>query len=749
MKFFRRKDKRKNDGDSGHGRMPGFGSSSYGNGKHSAPAHGGYGLGGPRPDAHRPFGSPPSALYDPGAYSQHVGFQPQPTRASAALLAHLPAAVFERIFVFVCPHSRDETYSTCEQSSVEDACMLCDLRDLSRCVAVCRRWKEEAVKQLYHSIRIDSVHYCELEAVLAERRKRRSFFDRNGQPEDPAQARLKLLCRTLREDPVRRGRLVEYLKMPYMLRESCQADLARTIAVTPNLHYVDLPEGLFTDDPAFLTLRLEVQARCLELRKMTYMGGSENSLQALATGKVWTKLEVLELIRIEMEPGMMRHVLGYLGNLRALKISQTTSFTDETLEWNDMLPPFPPVEEFILTDVPNVSCEGLKSWLMLPEARQALRVLTLNGTGARAWALQELMSYAPALKHLSLIDSVSATLTAAAGSHQIPPLSSTSLKSLHFEITAAPSTPKYSNVCASYYNYLAGSLLSGGLPNLHAVYVRDPNFPDLLLGLPPPAPAYAEGRAARPASSGSASPFSSPFGSPPGSPPNNSNRPPHGGLPPLQPPSAPFVGGGHRPHGSLSSLNNPFGAGAGAGPGTSPHNNPRFSSNNPFAALASSPGSMAGGFLNLPAKLEVFTKGEEDDQLGWSFVQVGGGGGAAASSSPGGGEGRRGRRGRDGSGGGGTAERPLSSYGLGADMLGGSTAGWSSGAGARRSVLISGVGGAGSGFLAVPGESPVGGGQSRGRREHNLSVSSLGEDEWPRPKSSAGEKKREKLDLWR
>lgn len=521
--------------------------------------------------------------------------------------------------------------------------------------------------------------------------------------------------------------------MPYMLRESCQADLARTIAVTPNLHYVDLPEGLFTDDPSFLTLRLEVQARCLELRKMTYMAGSENSLQALATGRVWTKLEVLELIQIDMEPIMLRQVLGCLGNLRALKINKTACISDETLAWNDSLPPFPPLEEFILTDVPNVTAEGLQAWLVLPEARKALRVLTLNGTGVRPWALQAVVAYAPGLKHLSIIDSVAASLSSAAGSHNIPPLSSTSLESLHFEITAAPSTPKYSNVTASYYNYLAGSLLSGGLPNLRAVYVRDPNFPDLLLGLPPPAPAYAEGGIARPASSGSASPFARGDGGggflPP--PPANNNNP-----------FAP----GHRPAGSLSSLGGlpPF------NPNSSTNSAPnhRFSSNNPFAsATTHNPhlgppggGGSGGSFLNLPAKLEVFTKGD-DDQLGWSFVKIGGGGG--------------GGRGENG--------RPLSSYGLGADVMGGSTAGWSSGAGARRSVLVSGAGaGAGGGFLAVPSEVTGGGGQGRGRRGDSWAAAGGGggggggfaavgdgEDEWPRPKSSAGERKREKLDLWR
>lgn len=141
MRLFRKKDKRKNGSSGGgYGWMPGFGSDGI-LGKNSAAGHGGYGLGDTWPDGSPSFGSPASGPYD--------RFQPQPTRASAALLAQFPASVLERIFVFVCPHSRDESYGTCEQSSVEDACMLCDLRDLAHCVAVCRRWKEEAVKLLY------------------------------------------------------------------------------------------------------------------------------------------------------------------------------------------------------------------------------------------------------------------------------------------------------------------------------------------------------------------------------------------------------------------------------------------------------------------------------------------------------------------------------------------------------------------------------------------------------------------------
>jgi hypothetical protein len=129
--------------------------------------------------------------------------------------------------------------------------------------------------------------------------------------------------------------------------------------------------------------------------------------------------------------------------------------------------------------------------------------------------------------------------------------------------------------------------------------------------------------------------------------------------------------------------------------------------------------------------LEVFTKA--DDELNWSFVRVA----PAKTSSP---------------------QRPLSSYGLGADVLGGNAVGWSPGAGARRSVF---VGGAGGQFLEVPGDdSPgyrgrrkggsMGGGVGAGGAGAYLSPGGDdGEDLWPRPNTSSGEKKREKMDLWR
>lgn len=413
----------------------------------------------------------------------------------------------------------------------------------------------------YHSIRIDSVHYCEREALLAERRKRRSFFDRNGEPEDTSRVRLQLLCRTLREDPTRLGARVHFFKTPYMLRESSAADIARTIAVLPNLRYVDLPEGLFADDPSFSTLRLEVEARCADLRKMTYMAGAERSLEMLGRGNIWRNLEVLELIRVNMDAVRMRHVLGGLRNLRALKVTETRSFADDLFAENDNLPHFPALSEIVLKMTPRITDAGLVELLSRPDASSALRVLSLWKTGVKPTRLQEILDLTPNLRTLSIHDTVDAAIPSGAGLRR---LASRSLETVRFEVSNSSEDGPYSSAAASHYTYLASSILAGGLPRLRTVYVQDVTFPDQLMGI---------------------------------------NLPP---MPPLPGPD--------RHHRQSSSL----GGGAGSYPGSdfqlSPPRRPtdptnRFSSNNPFAGTGS-----------LTHALEVFTK--SDESMDWSFVQV-------------------------------------------------------------------------------------------------------------------------------
>ncbi|KAI0471140.1 hypothetical protein GGR56DRAFT_659173 [Xylariaceae sp. FL0804] len=565
-------------------------------------------------------------------YNSHNGYYNQAAENGDVFAPwlELPSPILERIFTFVCPHTADETYETCEQSAMEDACMLCDLRDLSHTGQVCKTWRKTAIKLIYHSIRIDSVHYCEREIDLSEKRKRRSRFDRNGAPLDPAAARLHLLCRTLREDPTRLGKLVQYFKTPYMLRESSAATLARTIAVLPNLRYVDLPEGLFVDDPAHQTLKLEIQARCPDLRKMTYMGGSERSLEALGRGNVWLHLEVLELARINMDPASLRQGLAALQHLRALKLSDCRMVDDDMFRHNDMQPALPALEELILKAAPRVTADGLVAYLSRPDAQQGLKVLSLTETGVHPAALHSVLAAAPRLATLSITEEVQAPFPTQTG--PVPPLSNWSLETLRYEITLSPTTSPYASVTAGYYNYLASSLFAGGLPRLMALYVRDENFSDMLLGLPPPTPGFA-GSPRRPSSSNSAAMF------------NGGN----GALSPL----------------SQSS----FGS-----PGNPP---PRFGSNNPFASVAGSP--RGPGVLSLNNTLEVFTKGEDD--LTWGSIRMD----PFDAYDDGGGSG--GRHARNGSA---SSVCPTSSYGL-TDI----GAGWQGAGGARKSIMIQGNGNGG------------------------------------------------------
>ncbi|CAK7271173.1 hypothetical protein SEPCBS57363_004482 [Sporothrix epigloea] len=657
------------------------------------------------------------------------------TSASKRLLYALPETVLARIFSFVCPHSQDRTYDNCEDSGLNEGCMLCDLRDLAHCVQVCRQWQPVARKTLYTSIRIDTVHYCMREALLADKRKRHSFFEHNGEPEDTPDARLKLLGRTLREDPTQRlGRYVQFLKIPYMLRESRHAHIAHTVSLLPNLRYVDLPEGLFKDEAAYLALRLEVQARCPDLRKMTYMSGAERSLEAIAMGRVWQKLEVLELIKINTDLVMLRHLLSSLPYLRALKVTEMETgphaFVDEVLaaprtasalscvkmgQTDGFVPNVPPLTEIVLSGTRRFKVDGLLEYLGRADAGRFLRILTLDNTGVKPWSLRRILSLAPHLRHLTVVDRMSDPLPTAAGTKSIQLLSASSLKTINYEITPAQGVSPHAGVTRSYYSYLCESILSGGLPNLRAVYVRDAQFLHSLLGdLPLPGRIGSAGSAGaynrRPASvstrsaSVSASAHSPSFLA--GASVLRANQALASSMSSpeqwLQPPA------------SVCNTKKSW----------TSDSEPRYSSNKRSASSIS---------LQQVQTLEVFTK--SDDDLDWSSIIVASGGrdqnrlGGCNSSS----------------------SRPVSCYGLGADL---------GAVGARKSVLVNI--GAGQ-FLAVSdavsGAGPTGAGNAGssgndnsslgGRPSHGLSDGHrFGPDLWPRS-ASTGERRSEKMDLWR
>lgn len=505
-----------------------------------------------------------------------------------------------------------------------------------------------------------------MEAWLAERRKKKGRFDQNGVPEDTAQARLRLLRRTVRDDPTRIGKLVQYLKTPYMLREFCYVELAQTIAVLPDLHYVDLPEGMFADEPAYATLRLEVQARCPKLRKMSYMAGSERSFAMLATGQVWTRLQVLELKRLNIDPTTMRNVLGCLVNLRALKVSQTDSLSDEVLLSTEGLPALPPLEELVLKDTPRVTAAGLIEYLAWLETQQALKVLTLKDTGVQASGLADILTMATSLRTLALQSKISEPFPHNAG---IPPLASRSLRTLRFEVSGRTTSAQDASAANTHYTYVANSILSSNLPRLRKLFVHDESFPDKLQAMPAPGGALS-GNGARHRHQSSS--MSSTRGAPalrvspppssgvPGSPGSNNNgmtSPKYSSSPLASPRAVPRSPGLSASAGQLAQH--------------------RLSSNNPFAPQ---------GTGRAPIQtLEVFTKSDEFGQ--WNFARVDA---LQRSSSPAAPAQQQSSS---------AASRRESHYGLAADVEG---QGWDRGA-ARRSVM---VGNAEGGFLTLPGSAP-------------------------------------------
>ena len=332
-------------------------------------------------------------------------------------------------------------------------------------------------------MRIDTVHYCDREADLSAQRKRVSSIGRNGALEDPPHERLLLFSRTAREVQYL-GCQVQYLKIPYMTREKCKTDLARTVSVLPNLRYVDLPDGFYNDDPSSNTLRQELQARCGDIRHMKYAGGAEESFQRLAQARQWPNLEALELLHLTMDPATIPDVFTSLNALRHVKLT-SLQFLDDSLfgSMRTSTSPFPPIAVLELRNAPNISAKGLLAYLSYREVKQALISLSLANTGILPSDHFQILAAAPCLTTLRVAESVSRALPLS----QTPPLASCSLRVLHYEISCANSSPR--GLSAPSYSYLSSSILSGFLPSLSQIYALSTSLPTMLIS--PPQPLFA------------------------------------------------------------------------------------------------------------------------------------------------------------------------------------------------------------------------------------------------------------------
>lgn len=333
-------------------------------------------------------------------------------------------------------------------------------------------------------MRIDTVHYCDREADLVVKRRRRSFIGRAGASKDPTQERLSLFSRSVRDNHFLACQ-VQYLKIPYMTREVCESDLARTVSVLPNLRHVDLPDGFYNDDPSSNTLKEELQARCGDIRQMKYAAGAEGSFQLLMQKRQWPKLEALELVHLDADPATIADVVATLKALRHVKFT-SLRLLDDSLFSSMHMRPFPPLAILEFQDVPNISAKGLLAYLSYPDAKDTLNSLTLANTGILPSDLVQILAAATSLTILNVSESVSRALPQS----QTPPLASNSLRNFHYEISSVYISPRgVSSPSDSYYSCLSRSILSGSLPSLSHLYALSTSLPTMLL--PPPRPAFS------------------------------------------------------------------------------------------------------------------------------------------------------------------------------------------------------------------------------------------------------------------
>ncbi|KAI4713655.1 hypothetical protein J4E89_001102 [Alternaria sp. Ai002NY15] len=408
---------------------------------------------------------PRNDLYAPAVYDYHGPDQTQ----------RLPDKVLRRIFEEVCPHSADESLDGSEDSG-NDGCMSCDMRDLAHCALTKRQWYGVAAGLLYNSIRIDAVHYCELEEVYADQRRRKS---RNGEDIDAPTLRLQQLGQSVRGNQYL-GQRVRFIKLPYMTREACKADLARTVSGCPNIEFIDLPDGFYNGDQSCQLLRQELQARCPHIRKMKYNEGGEQSLETLLQG-YWQELISVELNKIQIEPSILRQVFGVLPHLKELTITGVSWLNDSTFHDAPGIPNFPALETLKLTKVHGVTANGLAQYLYNPMCSGRLRTLILKDCGGiPVPSLHIILQAAVTLRTLEYNATVSASLPL----DPIPPMTSYTLHKLHFEVISSSAHQAYPP-SASCYQYLANSLIANRMPALRQLYVRDPEFPEVLTLAPP------------------------------------------------------------------------------------------------------------------------------------------------------------------------------------------------------------------------------------------------------------------------
>jgi hypothetical protein len=353
----------------------------------------------------------------------------------------------------------------------------------------------------YCTIRFDQVHYCPREQQLRKKRnkrgRRKSFRHHTAEDDyvynsstDPSIARLKLLTNTLAANP-QLARMVRYIKLPSLLRDSRKMDIAQLVHQCPNLLYVDLPAGFYNGDHSTDIIRKELRANCPDLRVMKYLGGAISHFEDLAKGSYWQNLEIIELEGLQLDTrnfrkGMVKHhalknlVLKDLGFSDDIFVNSTPAESTEAYGFATVattLPQFPAIPSLELHNMRGITATGVNQYLLNSLVQSRLQSLTLSNTGVEITGLHEILKNARNLQSLAFVRTVHQALPL----QQPPPLRSESLQTLHYEIKNSVTITTSPLPTESYHDYLLSSILDNGLPALRALYVREPSFPEKLL----------------------------------------------------------------------------------------------------------------------------------------------------------------------------------------------------------------------------------------------------------------------------
>ena len=279
------------------------------------------------------------------------------------------------------------------------------------------------------------------------------------------------------------GRLVLSLRLPYMAREGSKVELARTVSALPNLRFVDLPKGVYSDEASCRPLKQEIMARCPDIRRMKYASGAEGSFSQIPHTQRWANIEMLELDKLHIDPNVLRLALATLTRLQDLKLVGMPTIEDSIFQAVPHLPFFPALERLTLQDMRQITAAGLIAYVSGRTNSRALKHLSLINTAVDVTSLNEILARST-IQTLSVTQEVKKAFPM----ENIPPLASNTLRLLHYEITSSENSGPYGaqSLSTGYYTYLMSSLLGGNLPNLTDLYVRDANFPDTLTLAPPP-----------------------------------------------------------------------------------------------------------------------------------------------------------------------------------------------------------------------------------------------------------------------